>query len=131
MRVLITGAGGPAGVNFTQSLRIAPETMCLVGTEANQYYTHLASTDRVYQVPKATDPAYIDQIDEIIAKEKIEFIHPQPDIEVKAVSENRDKLKAATFLPSKAAITTCQDKFQSAKTWLRYTIWKESLLRLH
>lgn len=116
-RVLITGAGGPAGVNFTQSLRIAPEKMLLTGTEANQYYTHLGSTDTVYQVPKATEPAYMSQIEDIIEKEKIEFIHPQPDIEVKAISENRQKLKAQTFLPSRAAVATCQDKFQSAATW--------------
>jgi carbamoyl-phosphate synthase large subunit len=116
-RVLITGAGGPAGVNFTQSLRIAPEKMFLTGTEANPYYTHLASTDNVYRVPKATDSAYLEHIDEIIEKEKIEFIHPQPDIEVKTVSENREKMKATTFLPSKAAVTLCQDKLRSADAW--------------
>ena len=69
-RVLITGAGGPAGVNFTQSLRIAPEKMLLTGTEANRYYNHLASTDTVYEVPRATDSAYIDRINDIIEKEK-------------------------------------------------------------
>jgi carbamoylphosphate synthase large subunit len=118
-RILITGAGGPAGVNFTQSLRIAPEKLLLTGTEANHYYMHLASTDKIYQVPRATDLAYIDQINEIITKENIDFVHPQPDIEVKAVSENREKLKAPTFLPSKTAVVICQDKFRSAEAWKR------------
>jgi len=30
-RILITGSGGPAGVNFINSLREAPEKMFLVG----------------------------------------------------------------------------------------------------
>ena len=118
-RILITGAGGPAGVNFTQSLRIAPEKMFLVGTEANQYYANLATTDKVSVVPKATASDYIIKINEIIEKEKIEFVHPQPDVEVETVSENREKLNANTFLPSKDAVRVCQDKLESAKRWKR------------
>jgi carbamoyl-phosphate synthase large subunit len=116
-RILITGAGGPAGVNFTKSLKIAPEKMFLVGTEANPYYANLALTDKVHVVPKATASNYIDKINDIIEKEKIEFIHPQPDIEVKAVSESREKINAKIFLPSKTAVRICQDKLKSAERW--------------
>ncbi len=116
-KILITGAGGPAGVNFTQSLKIAPEKMFLVGTEANQYYASLALTDNISVVPKATSPNYIDSLNEIIEKEKIEFVHPQPDVEVKTVSENREKLNANLFLPSKAAVRICQDKLESTERW--------------
>ncbi len=116
-RVLITGAGGPAGVNFTKSLKIAPEKMLLVGTEANQHYDSLALTDKTYLVSKAGDPDYIDEIKEVIKREKIEFVHPQPDIEVKIISENRERLSASTFLPSKTAVRICQDKLESAKKW--------------
>ena len=116
-RILITGVGGPAGVNFTQSLRIAPEKILLVGTEANNYYSNLSSTDKIYVVPEAGAFAYVDKINQIVEKEKIGFIHPQPDIEVKAISENREKLNANTFLPSKMAIRVCQDKYKSAEVW--------------
>ena len=116
-RILITGVGGPAGVNFTQSLRIAPEKILLVGTEANNYYSNLSSTDKTYVVPEAGAFAYVDKINQIVEKEKIGFIHPQPDIEVKAISENREKLNANTFLPSKMAIRVCQDKYKSAEVW--------------
>lgn len=116
-KVLITGAGGPAGINFTKSLKIIPEKVFLVGTEANQYYIRLAATDKKYIVPKATASDYIDKLNEIIIKEKIEFVHPQPDIEVAVLSEKREKLKASTFLPSKEAIKICQNKFESVKIW--------------
>ncbi len=91
--------------------------MYLVGTEANEYFVHLALTDKKYQVPRAKDSNYIDKLNEIITTEKIEFLHAQPDIEVEVVSEKREKLKAPVFLPSKAAVKACQDKLESAKVW--------------
>jgi carbamoyl-phosphate synthase large subunit len=115
-KILCTGAGGPAGINFTMSLRAA-ETLTLVGTDSNEYFLNLAITDKRYQVPRAKDPAYIDALNEIIHKEQIEFLHAQPDIEVEVVSENREKLDAPTYLPSKAAVKACQDKLESAKVW--------------
>ena len=96
-RILCTGAGGPAGINFTMSLRAAPEKMSIVGTDSNEYFLNLAITDAKYLVPRAKDPAYIDKLNEIIAKEKIEFLHAQPDVEVEVVSEKREKLEAPRF----------------------------------
>jgi biotin carboxylase len=116
-RVLVTGAGGPAGINFIMSLRITPEETFIVGTEANPHFIHLASTDKKYLVPKATQPDYIDQLDGIINKEKIGFLHAQPDTEVEVVSANREKLDASVYLPSKSAVTACQDKLEAAKLW--------------
>ena len=102
-RVLCTGAGGPAGINFVMSLRAAPEKMFIVGTEANEHYVHLATTEKKYSVPRAIDPTYIDSLNEIIRKEKIEFLHAQPDVEVEVVSENREKIHANTFFAFKGS----------------------------
>ncbi len=116
-RILCTGAGGPAGINFTKSLRAAPEKMALIGTDSNEYFLNLAITDAKYLVPRAKDPDYIDRLNEIIRIEKIDFLHAQPDVEVEVVSENRDKLDAPLFLPSKIAVRACQDKLESARVW--------------
>jgi biotin carboxylase len=116
-RILCTGAGGPAGINFVMSLRLAPEKMFLVGTEASEHYLHLATTEKRYRVSRAIDPSYVDSLNEIISKEKIEFLHAQPDVEVEAVSENREKIHANVFLPSKAAVRATQDKLASARIW--------------
>lgn len=121
-KVLVTGSGGPAGINFVKSLRIAPEKMLIVGTEANEYFLHLASTDRKYSVPKATSPEYIDTLNEIIRKEYIEFLHAQPDIEVEVVSEYRENLKTNVFLPSKQAVRACQDKLEAARLWKKNNV---------
>lgn len=116
-RILTTGAGGPAGINFITSLKLAPEKFYLVSTESDAYRIHLAPTETKYVVPSATNADYIEKLNEIIEKGKIEFVHPQPDIEVAVISENREKVKATTFLPSKQAVRMCQDKYASAKRW--------------
>jgi len=121
-RILVTGAGGPAGINFISSLRIAPEQMFIVGTEANQHFIHLATTDKKYVVPRATELDYISKLNEIIRKEKIEFLHAQPDIEVEVVSANREKLDVPVYLPSKKAVAACQDKLESARLWKKQGI---------
>jgi carbamoyl-phosphate synthase large subunit len=100
-----------------KSLTEAHEKLYLVGTEASEYYLHTMPTDTKYLVPKANDPSYIDRLNEIIRKEKIDFLHAQPDVEVEVVSEQREKLEAPTFLPSKQAVKACQDKLASANTW--------------
>lgn len=118
-RILVTGAGGPAAINFIASLRIAPERIYIAGVDANRYRIHLAPVDSKYIVPRATERGYIDVLNEIIRKENIDFVHAQPDIEVKVLSENREKLEALVFLPSKETVRICQDKFEATIRWLR------------
>lgn len=116
-RILVTGAGGPAGVNFIKSLRIAPEKFFIVGSDINKYYLELPDVDvRQLSIP-CTHPNYIDFLNEVIKRYNIEMVHPQPDIEVRVISENREKIKAKTFLPRKETIRICQDKLKSAKIW--------------
>ncbi len=118
-KILVTGAGGPAGVNFLKSLHSTEEKMELYGTDINIYHKEFAKpwTNEMFLVPRATSDDYIPTINEIIEKKKIEFIHPQPDIEVSTISENREKLKAMTFLPKKETIQILQDKYKSASIW--------------
>lgn len=116
-RILVTGSGGPAGVNFVKSLRLAREKIYIVGTDTNKYYLELPNLDKRYIVPRCDSPNYIKKLNKLIKKEKIEFLHPQPDSEVKVISENREKINAPTFLPRKKTIRICQDKFLSTEIW--------------
>jgi len=116
-RILVTGAGGSPAVNFTRSLRKAPEDIYIVGTDFDKYYLMRAEVDKRYLVPAARDPQYIDALNKIIDDEKIEFIHAQNDTEVGVLSANRDKLHAKTLFPAQETINTCQDKFLSFEKW--------------
>jgi len=116
-RILVTGSGGSPAVNFTRSLREAPENFYLVGTDADKYYLMRAETDARYLVPTVKDPQYLNVINYIIEKEKIEFVHAQNDAEVNFLSANREKLKAKTLFPAKETVRICQDKFLSFEKW--------------
>jgi glutathione synthase/RimK-type ligase-like ATP-grasp enzyme len=112
-RILVTGVGGPAGINFVECLRMAPEKMYIVGTDVNKWHLELPEVNRRYPVPECTKKNYVSKLNELIKKEKIEFVHPQPDIEVKVLSENREKINATTFLPNRKTIDLCQDKIKT------------------
>jgi carbamoyl-phosphate synthase large subunit len=128
-RILVSGCG-PASINFIKSLKIAPEKIAIIGTDANKYHIFMSQADKTYLVPRATEPTYIETLNEIIFKEKIEFVHPQPDIEVAVLSENREKLKALTFLPSKKTVKICQNKFLSTQIWINKGIPTAKTLEL-
>lgn len=121
-RILLTGSGGPAGLNVIKSLKEGDLNPFLVGVDVNKYHIEFARphVDHATLVPRCDDPRYPEALNSLIEQYGLNLIHPQPDVEVRAVSENRDKLKIKHFLPSKETVRICQDKHQSA------TIWKKA-----
>lgn len=116
-RILVTGAGGAPGNNFIRSLRDAPEDFYIVGTDIDRCHLEWPNVDKAYLVPICTEPDYIEVINQIIEKESIDFIHPQPDVEVRVFSEKREEINTAYFLPNKQTIRTLQNKLESARIW--------------
>ena len=116
-RILVTGAGGSPGVNFIKSLRHAPEEYHVVAVDANLHHLQWPDADRKFLVPPCSHPDYLDILNQIIAVEKIDLVHAQPDIEVRAISASRDRIHAKTYLPPHATIETLQDKYLTGKLW--------------
>lgn len=116
-RILICGAGGTPATNFVRSLRMMNDKVFLVGVDCDKFTLHRAETDIKLLVPKADDSCYIDIINKIIEEYDLEFIHLQNDKEIEVISENREKIKAKVFLPSKETIRICLDKFSSYESW--------------
>ena len=109
-RIVVTGAGGSAAANFVDSLRRAPEPMHVVGTDISAYHLELAPVDARYLLPRADDPAYLDELNAVVEAEGAELVHPQPEQEVLTLAQNRDRIAAATFLPAAETVALCQDK---------------------
>jgi hypothetical protein len=116
-RILVTGAGGPAGVNFIRSLRDGEEPYYIVGTDVDRFHLEWPELDAAYQAPRCDEPGYIDFLRGVVEREHVEFLHPQPDAEVAVISQARDQIPARTFLPSREAIAICQDKHRSGQLW--------------
>jgi hypothetical protein len=116
-RILVTGAGGSPATNFVRSLRAAPEPVHLVGTDADKFCLMRAETDARYLVPPASDPDYLAVLNAVVERERADLVHAQNDAEVTFLSEHRDQVAARLFLPAKATVRTCQDKFRSFERW--------------
>lgn len=98
-RVLVTGAGGPLGVNVTRSLQMAPEKLWLLGTEANPYHIHLALTDAAVLIPPAKQlVAYLEAMRNIVAQQRIDMIFPTHPVEVRTLATYRDSFPGVRFL---------------------------------
>jgi len=109
-RILITGAGGSAAYNFHDALKQSKQTYFVVGTDTKPYHLELFPAAQRYLVPPVNDPKYTDAINGIIDKEKIDFVHPQPDVEVAFLAKNSGKINAKMFLPPSEVIELCHDK---------------------
>lgn len=114
-RVLVTGAGGAASANFIASLRMSGEPFYVVGADRQPFHLELADVQARYLVPPAADPGYLDALNRIVVAERVEFVHPQPDPEVLAVSDRRELIQARTYLPSREALRICRDKLELAR----------------
>jgi carbamoyl-phosphate synthase large subunit len=109
-RIIVTGAGGSAAINFINSLRMAQEKFYIVGLDMDRYFLEVCPADKRFQIIYAYDPDYIEKLNKIIESENVEFVHPQPEQEVDILSKNKDKIKAKTLLPRPETIQICQNK---------------------
>jgi len=111
-RILITGAGGSAAFNFRDALALDHRRHYVVGSDVKPYHLELIDLDRRYLVPPVSDPRYAEAVNAIIEKESLDFVHPQPDVEVAWYAEHRDEINAKVFLPSAATVELCHDKMR-------------------
>jgi predicted TIM-barrel fold metal-dependent hydrolase/carbamoylphosphate synthase large subunit len=116
--ILVTGAGGPIGVNLTRSLRLARRRYRLVGTDANPLHAPLAIVDRCHLVPHSKAAGYAERLEEIVRAERVDLVVPTHPVEVRALSALRDRFGARLFLPPHGAILLGQDKAASYERFL-------------
>ena len=118
--ILVTGAGGSAGNNVCWSLRVSDEGKRLVlsGTDSDKTSIELNSwIDNAYELPPATSPQYLRKLNEVIRRDKVELVFPQPDPEVGRLSRDRDRVRTRMFLPDISAVDVCQDKYAALLKW--------------
>jgi carbamoyl-phosphate synthase large subunit len=114
-RVLVTGAGGVAGVNFVRALRESPSHYYIAGTDFDRYYIELADLDSRYHSPRHDSAGFVRRISEVARKEKVVFIHPQPSSEAMVLSSRRRALPARVFLPRASVLAVTHDKLLTQK----------------
>lgn len=109
-RILVTGSGGLAGVNFVRALRASKRGYYLAGTDFNKYHLVYPDLDSRYLTPRHSDPTFIQRVASIAKQEKVSFLHPQPSSEAFVISKARAKIPCRIFLPGPHVMGVGQDK---------------------
>lgn len=108
-KVLVTGAGGPAAVNFIRAISFS-DKYNVIGTERNVYHRNFPNVKKLEIIPDAFDQNYIDKLQDVLHKNNIDFLHPQTSVEMRVISKNRNLLDIVTFLPKTEVVL--RDKFE-------------------
>ena len=129
--ILVTGAGGSAGNNVCWSLRVSKEGKALIlsGTDSDKTSIELNEwIDNAYELPTATSSRYLSRLNQVIGRDKVELVLPQPDSEVGRLSKDRDRVKARMFLPDPSTVDVCQDKYSALSRWSQRGFRKKPLV---
>jgi len=129
--ILVTGAGGSAGNNVCWSLRVSKDgkDILLDGTDVDKTSIELNGwIDHAYTLPSATSPRYVTRLNQVIKRDSIEMVFPQPDSEVGRISEDRDQVRASVLLPDREAVKTCQDKYDALSRWFKNGLRRQPIV---
>ncbi len=121
-RILVTGSGGVAGVNFVRAIRAAKEDFFIAGTDFNIYYINFPDLDLRFRTPRHNDPNFTNEVSQIMRENKLEFLHPQPESEAYVIASHRDKIPGKIYLPRKEIYELGQDKALSAEKLLKSNV---------
>lgn len=114
--ILITGAGGGGSNNLIRDLRKVNKDIKIIGSNTDKYQVAKSIADATYVLPLATNTEiYIEKLNLLIIKEKIDLIIPNNDREVKTISDNRKDINTKIFLPTQSVVNLCQDKWKFYK----------------
>jgi len=111
-RLLITGAGTAATSNLIRSLRAGADSLFIVGAHSDRFFLRKSSADANYLLPDLTHPRFFPALRRVLAKERIDLLIPTTDAEVRALVRPGRRLPCRLFLPRKAVVDLCQDKYR-------------------
>jgi carbamoyl-phosphate synthase large subunit len=113
MKALVTGVGGPAGMNVVSH---SPENLEMVACDADPGARRKLESlgkpgIRFYKVPYASDGMFIGAIKEIVSKEGIDLIIPTVDEELVVFSGSRENLDTRIIVSPFETVNICNDKY--------------------
>lgn len=115
-RVLVTGAGGPAGVAVIRSL-LPEASVFAVDIDPCAVGLYLVGDEQRSIVPRGGDADFVDQIVELCLQWRIDVVIPTVDTELLPMAHARtrfEELGVAVVAGPAAALAKCLDKWQLA-----------------
>ena len=124
INILVTAAGGPAGIGLIKSIRALKNSTQLyniIAIDCDEMGAGLFLADKHYVVPpmKQMVSDGWDEIKEIIIKERINYILPTSESELHLFSNYKQQLRdigVEVFISSPKTINLCNNKFKFWKS---------------
>ena len=123
LTVLVSAAGGMKTRGLVDELRAHDVTV--VGVDADPYSYGLQYADSGYVVPHGDDPAFVDELLQIVRREDVDAMLCSPESEVLAVSEERqafENVGCDPLCPDHAVVQQCADKRQTKRFFERHDV---------
>lgn len=114
--VLVTGAGGPAGVAVIRSLLQRPDVTVFAADMdgwASGLYLVGANLRRI--IKPGLDPDFVDGMVALCAADHIDVVFSTVDVELPALASRREELGAVLAAPSLETLEVSLDKFRLAE----------------
>lgn len=118
-RVLVTGAGGPAGIAVIRSLLKRADVEVFAADMdgwASGLYLVPEQARRI--VPPGKSPQFVDDVIALCAADDVDVLFSTVDVELPGLAARRDELAAvgtALAAPSHETLVTCLDKYRLAQ----------------
>lgn len=123
MRVLVTGAGGPAGIAIIRSL-LRRGDVEVIAADMDRWASGLYLVDAEHRrlVPAGLADDFVDVVLAMCATDRVDVLFPTVDVELPRIAAERDRLHdGGTLLasPSLRTLETCLDKLALARACAR------------
>jgi carbamoyl-phosphate synthase large subunit len=115
MKVLITGAGALLGQGIFRALRRSSLDVAIAAADPNPLSAGLFWTDESYIIRMASDPAYLERLQEVLAEARPDVLIPGTDVELPILAEERDRIEdefgTRVLVSDPRVIAIADDKF--------------------
>ncbi|MEM4915594.1 MAG: ATP-grasp domain-containing protein [Nanopusillaceae archaeon] len=109
--ILVTGAGGPAGINTISLLK---DFYKIISTDINLSSEGFAISHKYYIISPANEENnFIKDLKEISEKENVDLIIPTVDEEIEVLSRNMEIFKDKLIIHPKETIEICLNKYKT------------------
>ncbi|MDN4614843.1 ATP-grasp domain-containing protein [Leifsonia sp. F6_8S_P_1B] len=118
-RVLVTGAGGPAGVAVIRSL-LARDDVEVLAADMDGWASglYLVPEEGRRLVPPGRSPEFVDALIRMCRDDRVDVLFSTVDVELPGLAARRDELEAVgtdLAAPGHETLVTCLDKFALAE----------------
>lgn len=112
-RILLTTAGGGNANNLIRSVHNSELDCYFVGTNISKFELMKSIADKNYIVPRFSSDEYVESVKKIMEKEKIDFMIPNHENEIRAIIHFNDReMLDRCFIPSRETVDLCLDKLR-------------------